>query len=159
MRKCVIKLCPLMIPTRKTLQECNYDVELLPDKFKKYLPKKVTGEPKYYHKTKQGYQVTKSINNKCKYFGVYPTEELAKQAVEELKELNWNLEAFYSKHSRFKYSKPSTVKKYTKKNTYDKSVGSLSNPIYSNNKRKWSAHDDSLEGKYRRKKQEELFEF
>ena len=45
---------------------------------------------KYYYLTQGRYQVTKSVNGKTEYFGVYNTEEEAQEIVEILKLNNWD---------------------------------------------------------------------
>lgn len=76
--------------TYKTEEEVKNRVEFLKKKNwnVKYMVKQ---SPKYYHKVNDKYQVCKNINNRMYYFGIYDTEEEAKNMVAFLKHHNWDL--------------------------------------------------------------------
>ena len=59
-------------------------------------------QPKYYHKCKGKYSITKTINNTNYSYGTYQSEEAAKKQVEFLKQHQWNP----------KYSKTIVTPKY-----------------------------------------------
>lgn len=54
----------------------------------RYTTKKVKNY--YYHKPHDAYVVRKVVRNEDTYFGEYPTEDMAKRAVELLEENNWD---------------------------------------------------------------------
>ena len=124
----------------KALNSVDYNVELLPEEFKKYVPKRVTGEPKYYHYNEKSgkWHVHKCIKGLPKYFGRFNTEEEAQKVVEELKKHNWNTEEIPEikiGNKKISLIKQSNKSKKIVKHKWGKKIkeynpGCLSNPRY-----------------------------
>ena len=87
----------------RTEEEVKNRVEFLKKKNwnVKYMVKQ---SPKYYHKVyNDKYQVCKKINNRMYYFGIYDTEEEAKNMVAFLKQHNWDLHYAHIHNPETKY--------------------------------------------------------
>lgn len=128
----------------KALENVEWNTSLLPVEFQKYVPKRVTNGPKYYHKKGDSWIVNKRIDGKTVYFGSYPTEEFAQKIVAQLKKNNWG-EDYLSLNGN--YSK----KAFKKSNSDQSSTGSLSNPKY-DVETKPRVKDCSIEGTYNKQK-------
>ncbi|MBQ6220120.1 MAG: hypothetical protein IJH63_10285 [Methanobrevibacter sp.] len=136
------------------LKSINWDVNLLPEEFKKYLPLKRGHELRYITRLNTGYRVTKNLNGKTYFFGIWPTEEEAKEAISKLIEHDWSITYFKQLYKPIKMKRTKKKKiKQRKKNQRKKEVngvkvGSLSNPIYSNEK---PTNTGSIESTYNKK--------
>lgn len=137
-----------------TLKNINWDINLLPYEFKKYLPKKRGHDSMYITKLNTGYRITKNLNGKTHFFGIWPTEEKAKEAVQKLKEHDWSIPYFKQLYKPIKMTRTKKIKekkqqkRKRKKEVNGIKVGSLSNPIYTNETPK---NTGSLEGTYNEK--------
>lgn len=93
----------LYFGTYRTEEEVKNRVEFLKKKNwnVKYMVKQ---SPKYYYKVyNDKYQVCKKINNRMYYFGVYDTEEEAKNMVAFLKQHDWDLKYAHIRNPKMKY--------------------------------------------------------
>ena len=71
----------------RKLWKYNWDKEKLPDDLKKIIRR----TPKYYTLSNGKYQISKKIGDKQVSFGAYDTEAEAKEMVQELKKVNWDI--------------------------------------------------------------------